>query len=50
MFLASAEAVLRPRSGFNVPSESPWVGLSDDTFLVLLRRKLRLEGTNVYTL
>ena len=34
MFLASAEAVLRPRSGFKVPSESSWVGLSDGTLWV----------------
>ena len=43
MFLASGEAVLRPRSGFNVPSESPWVELSNGIFLVLLRWKLSPE-------
>ena len=42
MFLASAEAVLRPRPDFNVPSESSWVGLSNGALLVLLRWKLRL--------
>ena len=34
--LASAEVVLRSRSDFKVPSESPWVGLSNDTLLVSL--------------
>ena len=40
MFLASAEAILRPRSDFNVSYESPWIGLSDGTLLALLRSKL----------
>ena len=38
--MASSEAVLRLRSGFRVPSESPWVGLSDGTLFALLRSKL----------
>ena len=40
MFMASAEAVLRPRSDFRVPSESPTQGLSDDTLLVDLSEEL----------
>ena len=50
MFLASAEAMLRPRSGFNVASESPWVGLSNGAFFVLLRWKLRLGDLILFTL
>ena len=38
---ASAEAVLRLWSGFRVPTESPWVGLSDGTLLVSLGWVLR---------
>ena len=40
MFMASAEAVLRPRSDFRVPSESPTQGLSDGTLLVGLSEEL----------
>ena len=38
--MASAEAVLRPRSDFRVPSESPTQGLSDGTLLVGLSEEL----------